>query len=448
MILHVDMDAFYASVEQRDHPELRGLPIIVGGSPNGRGVVSAASYEARKFGVHSAMPTRQALKICPDAIVVRTRMQTYVEVSKQIRKIFADYTPVIEPLSLDEAFLDTSGTEHLFGGPVEIGHLIQDRIREELELIASVGIAENKFLAKLASDLEKPAGFTFIDPGKVIETLAPLKVEKLWGVGKRSVERLAAAKLFRCSDLQSLTLEAAQVLIGEKFGSHLWHLARGIDNRSVNSNRKAKSVSRERTFRQDISDWEYIQNRLLELCESVGATLRSKKLKGRTVNLKLRFADFRTITRSATLTEPISTTQVIWETANKLLSKEMPGAGKAVRLVGIGLTNFEAAGPRQLMLFDVQSVNCDIEKTGDNAGARPGKGAGARHDNEDRQLGDSSEASAEQSVVQATRRDLASNSASQQAVEAAADAIRAKFGSEAVRRGSTLDREQRLQSEG
>lgn len=413
MILHVDMDAFYASVEQRDNPELRGLPVIVGGSASGRGVVSAASYEARKFGVHSAMPTRQALKLCPDAVVVRTRMQTYVDVSKQIRSIFADYTPVIERLSLDEAFLDTSGTEHLFGGPIKIGQLIQDRIRDELELVASVGIAENKFLAKLASDLEKPAGFTFIDPDKVLQTLAPLKVEKLWGVGRRTAERLAASKLFHCSDLQDLTLEAAQILIGDKFGAHLWHLARGIDERSVTSNRKVKSVSRERTFRHDIDEREYVQDRLLELCELVGATLRQKKMNGRTVNLKLRFADFRTITRSATLVEPTSSTQVIWETARTLLQKELPETGRAVRLVGIGLTNFEPAGARQLMLFE------HLE------------------DSAERRSGDSLAVDTDR-AIRRTQSESQPDVASQKAVEAAADAIRAKFGSDALRRGSTL----------
>lgn len=351
MILHVDMDAFYASVEQRDAPELRGKPVIVGGSATGRGVVSAASYEARKFGVHSAMPTSRAVKLCPSAVIVKTRMSRYVEVSRQIQEIFQNYTPVIEPLSLDEAFLDVRGTTHLFGSGVEIGKAIKNDIRAEVGLVASVGCASNKFLAKLASDLEKPDGFTVIDQARVLETIGPLPVSRLWGVGKATLLKFERARLFRFRDLQELTVEQAENLLGTRMGSHFWRLARGIDNRQVKCNRDVKTVSSESTFHRDIDDREILLARLVELCESVAARLRAQELKGRTVTVKIRFADFATITRAKTLTRETSSTDALWQVARELLCGELQQPCRAVRLIGAGVSNFSSQEYHQQELF-------------------------------------------------------------------------------------------------
>lgn len=351
MILHVDMDAFYASVEQRDAPELRGRPVIVGGSATGRGVVSAASYEAREFGVHSAMPTSRAKKLCPSAVIVKTRMSRYVEVSRQIQKIFQNYTPVIEPLSLDEAFLDVRGTTHLFGSAVEIGQSIKSDIRSDLGLVASVGCAPNKFLAKLASDLEKPDGFTVIEPAGVLETIGPLPVSRLWGVGKATLLKFERARLFRFRDLQELTVEQAENLLGKRMGSHFWRLARGIDNRQVDSSRDVKTVSSESTFHRDIEDREILLARMIELCESVAARMRAQELKGRTVTVKIRFADFATITRSRTLGGETSNTDALWQVARNLLCGELRQPCRAVRLIGVGMSNFASQEYHQQELF-------------------------------------------------------------------------------------------------
>ncbi|GAB5402446.1 MAG: DNA polymerase IV [Aureliella sp.] len=352
MILHVDMDAFYASVEQRDFPELRGRPVIVGGSASGRGVVSAASYEARKFGVHSAMPTSRAIQLCPSATIIKTRVSRYVEVSRLIREIFDRYTPVVEPLSLDEAFLDVSGTTHLFGAPEEIGRRIKLEILKELELVASVGCAPNKFLAKLASDLEKPDGFTVIQPNRVMESIANLPTSRLWGVGKATMKRFEKAKLYRFRDLQVLTIEQAEQLLGSRMGAHFWRLAHGIDSRLVSNKREAKTLSHESTFHQDIEERSILLARLVELCESVAARLRARQLQGRTVTIKIRFADFSTITRSQTIDQNTSSTQRIWETAKRLLCDELPEACAAVRLIGVGVNNFDGDRAAQLELFD------------------------------------------------------------------------------------------------
>ncbi|QDV21999.1 DNA polymerase IV [Aureliella helgolandensis] len=350
-ILHVDMDAFYASVEQRDRPELRGKPVIVGGSPTGRGVVSTASYEARKFGVHSAMPTSQALRLCPQAILVRTRMSHYVDVSKRIRDIFNRYTPEVEPLSLDEAFLNVSGCEQLFGTAEKIGRAIKESIWNELNLVASVGVAPNKFLAKLASDLEKPDGFTVIASDRILSTLAPLPISRLWGVGKVTERRFATAQLSTFGDLQRLTVEQSRHLLGNA-GEHFWGLARGIDKRRVVSDRQAKSISNETTFPVDIDCADVLQAWLLELTEQVCCRLRTHDQLGRTVQLKLRYSDFHTITRSCSVDSPTDSTDVVWQVAQKLLREAMPTRQLAVRLLGVGITNLDTARPQQLTLFN------------------------------------------------------------------------------------------------
>ena len=351
MILHVDMDAFYASVEMRDRPELQGRPVIVGGTPEGRGVVAAANYEARKFGVHSAMPSARAKRLCPHATLLPCRMDRYAEVSRQIRDIFHRYTPLVEPLSLDEAFLDVTGSESLFGSSVEIGRQIKQEISESLQLVASAGVAPNKFLAKLASDLEKPDGFVVVDPDRVQQFLDPLPVGRLWGVGRvtgRVFERLGVRTI---RDLRDLPPETLRQHFGDH-GGHLRELSHGIDNRRVVPDREAKSVSHETTFAEDIEDIEVLRAWAIELTEQVARRLRRHNLSGRTVHLKVRFSDFRTITRSTTLPRPTNVTQELWRTTDQMLSTRLPATHLAVRLLGVGVSGFDNPEQTQLSLFD------------------------------------------------------------------------------------------------
>jgi DNA polymerase-4 len=295
-ILHVDMDAFYASVEQCDQPELRGRPVIVGGL-GGRGVVSAASYEARIFGVHSAMPMATAKRLCPQGDFLPVRMQRYARISRQIREILLSFTPLVEPLSLDEAFLDVRGCEKLFGPAEEIARRAKDRIRMETGLVASVGVAPNKFLAKLASDHGKPNGLVLLPADKVVEFLTPLPVGRLWGVGAKGEKRLHALGLRTVGQLAALPEALLVSHFGEQ-GKHLWHLAHGLDDRRVMPDRDAKSISTETTFAHDLADKEALRSCLLELVDHLAGRLRSHGLRARTVDVKIRSADFRTWTRS------------------------------------------------------------------------------------------------------------------------------------------------------
>lgn len=351
MILHVDMDAFYASVEERENPSLVGRPVIVGGSPERRGVVSAANYEARKFGVHSAMSAARARRLCPQGVFLPCRMDFYVEVSRRIRMVFERYTPLVEPLSLDEAFLDVTGSENLFGPSAQIGRRIKEEIRAELRLVASVGVAPNKFLAKIASDLQKPDGFVIVEQASIQQFLDPLPVERLWGVGKVAAHGLHTLGIRTIADLRRWNLD----LLVERFGAsgeHLWQLAHGIDDRRVVPDREAKSISHETTFAVDIRDREALRAWLLELTEQVARRLRAHELRGRTVHLKLRFADFRTITRARSLPQPTNITQEIWQVAAELLQEALPNGDAAARLIGVGVSGFEVSAERQLSLFD------------------------------------------------------------------------------------------------
>ena len=340
MILHVDMDAFYASVEERDRPELVGKPVIVGGTPQGRGVVAAANYVVRKFGVHSAMPTGKALRLCPDAIVLPPRLGYYAEISAQIHEILYRFTPLIEPLSLDEAFVDVTGSEALFGPSAEIGRRIKREIKDGVRLVASVGVAPNKFLAKIASDLEKPDGFVVVDPEMIIEFLDPLPISRLWGVGRVTGEAMQEFGLRTIGDVRKTPLGVLQQHFGEASGEHFWRLAQGVDDRRVIPDREAKSVSHETTFAVDIGEREVLRAWLLELCEQVGWRLRRHGLRGRTVNLKVRFADFRTITRAKTLPEPTDVTTEIWRTAAELLDGSGVTRKTRARLLGVGVSGF------------------------------------------------------------------------------------------------------------
>ncbi|MGE5528180.1 MAG: DNA polymerase IV, partial [Patescibacteria group bacterium] len=349
-IIHLDMDAFYASVEQHDYPELRGKPVIVGGRPGSRGVVSTCSYEARAFGVRSAMPLREAARRCPDGIFVPVRMGRYIEVSRQVFAILDGYTPLVEPLSLDEAFLDVSGCERLFGPAACIARRIVTEIRDRLGLSASVGIAPNKFLAKVASDLKKPGGFVVVRPGEEEDFLADLPLSRLWGVGPKTGEALARLGIRGMAALRAVPREALQASLGET-GALLYDLCRGRDDRPVAPAESAKSISQEVTFQVDTADREYLAATLLLLADRVALRTRRARVRGRTVVLKLRDLDFVTLTRRRTLDEPTDREETIYAVARDL-AESVAWGKKKVRLLGVGLANLvDAAHGRQGALF-------------------------------------------------------------------------------------------------
>jgi DNA polymerase-4 len=384
-ILHVDMDAFYASVEQRDQPELRGKPVIVGGI-EGRGVVSAASYEARVFGVHSAQPTVTARRLCPQGIFLPVRMSHYAAISRQIRAIFHAFTPLVEPLSLDEAFLDVHGCEGLFGPAPEIARAIKQRIHEETQLIASVGVAPNKFLAKLASDHGKPNGFVVLNDGDVTDFLTPLPVKRLWGVGTRGEQRLLALGIRTVGELAARPEKLLVDHLGEA-GRHLWKLAHGEDDRTVVPDREAKSISTETTFGHDIGDRDVLRTCLLELVDHLASRLRHAGLRARAVELKLRSSEFHTWSRSASLPSETDSTDVLWQAASELLTRSLTEEMLPLRLLGVGAARLSHESAVQGELFDAPEQQ---------------------------------------------RR---------QALDRTVDAIRGQFGNAAIRRGSLIDRD-------
>ena len=349
-IIHVDMDAFYASVEQRDRPDLRGKPVIVGGV-KGRGVVCAASYEARKFGVHSAMPISTARRLCPRGIFMSVRMQHYAEISRQIRAIFLAFTPLVEPLSLDEAFLDVHGCEGLFGAAPEIARQIKNRIRAETGLVASVGVAPNKYLAKLASDVGKPDGFVVLPPGAVKEFLSPLPVSRIWGVGAKGEKRLHDMGIRTIGQIAALPEKALSDDLGE-MGRHIWQLANGLDDRTVIPDREAKSVSTETTFAHDIGEKRILRVWLLDLVDHLATRLRHEAIWARTIDVKIRSSDFRTVTRSTTLAEATNLTNIIWKAAAELFERSLTSALMPVRLLGVGATKLTREPIAQGNLFE------------------------------------------------------------------------------------------------
>ena len=349
-IIHVDMDAFYASVEQLDNPGLVGKAVIVGGDPKQRGVVSAASYEARKFGVHSAMPSSQAIRLCPNAIVLPVRMRRYAELSQQIHDIFQKFTPEIEPISLDEAFLDVNGSLQLFGSAEKIALDIKHQIAEQLGLVASVGIAGNKFLAKLASDLDKPDGFVIITEENKKQILDPLPVSRIWGVGKVTEKALKSKGINTIKQLRETSAEVLQGIFGDQT-PHMLRLAQGIDNREVESSREAKSISSEQTFAVDITDKEILLRILLNQVEDVAQRLRTNNLEARTITLKLRYDDFRTVTRSTTFSCPTNTTKTLWQQARKVFLKWHKKSAGPLRLLGFGASGLQKPGTGQQQLF-------------------------------------------------------------------------------------------------
>ncbi len=354
MILHVDMDAFYASVEELDDPGLVGQPVVVGGTPDGRGVVAAANYAARHYGIHSAMPAARARRLCPHAVFIRSRMDRYVEVSVELRGIFARYTPLVEPLSLDEAFLDVTSSLRLFGDGLAIARRIKGEICEELGLVASVGVAPNKFLAKLASDLDKPDGLVVVPTDAIEAFLEPLPVSRLWGVGKVSNRDLAAMGVHTIGDLRRLP-EDLLVSRFARTAAHLLRLARGIDDRRVVPDRDAKSISHETTFAIDIDDAEVLRSWLLELTEQVATRLRRQGLRGRTVLIKVRYADFHTVTRSESLDAPSNVTRELYLTAVRLLQAQLARSPQPVRLLGMGASVVTGEELEQGQLFEAEA---------------------------------------------------------------------------------------------
>ena len=377
MILHIDMDAFYAAIEQRDQPDLRGKPVVVGGS-SGRGVVSAASYEARQYGIHSAMPGRRAKQLCPHVIFVRGRIDHYATVGRQVRDIFHRYTPLVQPLSLDEAFLDVSGSERLFGQAATIGRAIKECIKNELELTASVGVAPLKFVAKIASDLEKPDGFVEVAEEGVIAFLDPLPISRLWGVGKvgqRRLERLGIRRFkdIRVSDLNHLTRTFG------RWGEHLWRLANGIDPRKVVPDHTAKQISHERTFADDLSDREMLAAVVSHLCEQVTRRLRRSGRQTKTVSIKYRREDFQTFSHARTLPRPTDTTNEVLQTALELLDEMRRRQPRPVRLIGVSIGSLtEHDAPRQMSLFDMtenESSQQQVDQVVDELTTQLGKSA-------------------------------------------------------------------------
>ncbi len=376
MIIHVDMDAFYASVEERDRPELVGRAVVVGGSADGRGVVAAANYAARTFGIHSAMPAAQAYRLCPQAVFLPPRIKYYADVSRKIRHIFERYTPLVEPLSLDEAFMDARASERLFGSSESIARQIKNDILTELGLVASVGVAPNKFLAKLASDFDKPNGFVVIHEQDIQPFLDPLPVQRLWGVGRVGARVFDELGIHTVGQLRQRSKNWLCGRFG-KFGEHLWQLAHGRDERTVVPDRQAKSISHETTFEHDIDDVNVLKSNLLTMTEQVAYRLRQAQLRARTVSLKLRYADFHTLTRAHTLEQPTHATDALWATANRLLDQRLLPLSAPVRLVGVGVSALESTQTNQTDLFaqarDIRRQ--DVDRLSDDISARFGRGA-------------------------------------------------------------------------
>jgi nucleotidyltransferase/DNA polymerase involved in DNA repair len=354
-ILHADLDAFYASVEVRENPALRGKPVIVGTDPRGgkaRGVVSAASYEARAFGVHSAMPISRAWQLCPQGVYLEPRHSFYAQVSARFFEILGRFTDQVEPLSIDEAFLDVTGSARLFGDGATIAKRIQREVQQEERLSVSIGVAPSKFVAKIASDLEKPGGLVVVEPDEVRSFLEPLPLERLFGAGPKTAARLRNLGAKTIGDVARLPFAHLLGEFGESSARHFHQLSNGIDERAVESDRDARSLGHEHTFDVDVADRAVVATTLLRLIDELAARLRRAKVAGRTVTLKLRTSDFETVHRAETLEAPADTTEAIAPAAKRLLAKadvtRLP-----IRLIGVSLSNFGAAQPA---LFEDRSA--------------------------------------------------------------------------------------------
>lgn len=374
-ILHVDMDAFYASVEQLDDPSLRGKAIIIG-APESRSVVSSASYEARRFGVRSAMPVGQALRLCPHAIVVPPHFDRYVEMSARVMAIFRDVTPLVEPLSIDEAFLDVRGARRLWGSPGEIARMLRRRVLDETGLTCSIGVAATKHVAKMASTISKPDGLLIVPERATLDFLAARPVRALWGVGPKASAALEARGIRTVADVRETPRVVLARALGEAMGEQVWRLAHGIDPRPVDTQRVEKSVGHEETFHEDISDDAILRAELRRLADRVGARLRGGGWEGSTVAIKVRFADFTTISRSQTLSEPTAVGQRIGDAALELfasIDRPLP-----VRLIGVRAEKLRPAGSAAPALWDDDEGWRRIEDALDGATAKFGRGVVTR----------------------------------------------------------------------
>lgn len=358
--MHVDMDAFFASIEQLDHPEYKGHPVIVGGLSS-RGVVATCSYEARKFGVHSAMPISRAKKLCPDGIYVYPRMDRYKEVSHQIFSIMKEFTPHIEPLSIDEAFLEVSGMSTMYSGPKALGRAIKDRVFEETGLIISAGLAPNKFLAKLASDLDKPDGLVVIPYGREKEILAPLPIKRIWGVGPRTEKILKTGGFHLMRHIQALPDESSLIPLVGNQARRIWELANGIDDRPVETDRKIQSIGAEETYEEDLTDGSAIELEFRYFANRLSKRLRNRNLLGHTVSIKVRYDDFTTVSRQKRLDTPSDHEHVFFETAlllwNKLMQDKTSGLTfmdppGPIRLLGLTVSGLDEEVPMQDSLFE------------------------------------------------------------------------------------------------
>jgi len=360
-ILHVDMDAFFVSVELVRHPELRGRPVVVGGEGD-RGVVAAASYEARTFGVRSAMPSTRARRMCPDLTFLPGDHRHYGEVSRRVMEVFRRYTPLVEPLSLDEAFLDVAGSERLHGSPTDVAAAIRTDVLTEEKLTCSVGVAPNKFLAKLASEQAKPSaglagpvpgsGVHVVSADSIREFLDPLPVEAVWGVGPRTLERLQRLGVATVSDLRQVPEGTLVSAVGQAAGTQFWRLSRGIDDRPVDPDQPTRSIGHEETFARDLVDPDEVHRELVRMVDAVGRRLREAGVAGRTVTVKLRYPDFTTISRSQTLSEATDLVVEVLEVAMNLLDTVDTSPG--LRLLGVSMSGLQDASVRQLRLEDVE----------------------------------------------------------------------------------------------
>ncbi|HEX6263156.1 MAG TPA: DNA polymerase IV [Actinomycetota bacterium] len=372
-ILHVDMDAFYASVEVLKDPTLKGKPVVVGGSGS-RGVVMSASYESRRFGIRSAMPAARARRLCPEAVFVRPDFSSYRAYATRLREIFLSFTPLVEPLSLDEAFLDVGGASRLFGEPVEIAEKVRARVLEETELVCSVGVAPNKFLAKMASTHAKPDGLLVVPAGGVEAFLHPLPVDALWGVGEKTDELLRRLGVRTIGELAVTSPRVLERVLGEQQGRHLAALARGEDDRSVIPYEAPKQVSHEETFDRDLDAEDDIRRELLRLSFRVAARLRKEGFRARTVTLKARLASFTTLTRSRTLPDPTDVGNDLYRVVAELFGA-LPSRGRLrIRLLGVGAAGLRPSGVDQLALVRAGRWE-DAERALDRIERRFGEGA-------------------------------------------------------------------------
>ena len=380
-ILHVDMDAFFAAVEEREDPTLRGKPLVIGADPKGgkgRGVVSTANYEARKYGVGSAMPIGEAWRRCPQAVFLPPRGRLYGDASRAIFAIFEHYTELVEGLSVDEAFLDVTASRRLYGDGRTIARAIKDQIQAEQSLTASVGVAGSKYVAKVASDLDKPDGLVVVEPGSEVEFLAPLPIRCLWGAGPKGQQALRSLGCKTIGDVAALEPAVLVRRFGEAGGLHFHRLSHGLDERRVNPGHERKSLGKERAFGEDVSDRRVVERKLLGLCEGVSAALRRKKLAGTTVTVKLRFEGYETLTRRRTLEAPIDTVEALWPAARELFH-DADRPKKKIRLIGVTVSGFESAPP-QLGLFETGGPDIDhrVAEVVDRLSERYGRGTVTR----------------------------------------------------------------------